>query len=390
MKRSLKQTAGFTLVELIVVIAILGILTAIAVPTYSGYMKKANMAADMALLDSVNTAFTAACLENGLDAKSVTASDIYVEDGEAGDLVVTDPDDKADDIEDAFGRYYQGGEFKVFDYLEYNKTLGMFEGGIIGDDLLSAAYNNGMLLISKRDKALFLNSSLGAMGADTLMYEMDNVIAYATNHLGLLTNVKNEEAFKDLCRLFDPNYDGENDTAVEMQALVLYTANQYKNLNADDILKGIKDNNGAYMPLYGTDDGKNFAANAAMYSLGLVYAKSLEETDSQGVIADLSERLGEPFDMSNVDHVQALMAYRPQDKHPVTGQPIENSYGSNTFVSWLESDKAAAKDNLDGFGGAMGMLYGNKDILDKDALLNGGGYGNADLVDALLSILNPE
>lgn len=57
---SLGASGGFTLVELIVVIAILAILAGVALPAYSGYVKKANMGVDEALAGEVKHALTLA------------------------------------------------------------------------------------------------------------------------------------------------------------------------------------------------------------------------------------------------------------------------------------------------------------------------------------------
>ena len=98
--------AGFTLVELIVVIAILAILAGIAIPVYSGYIKKANEAADNQLLAAVNTAFGAACLENGFNAKDVTSAKLDGDKNITGVKDVSVPADKiflsADTVSDGF------------------------------------------------------------------------------------------------------------------------------------------------------------------------------------------------------------------------------------------------------------------------------------------------
>jgi prepilin-type N-terminal cleavage/methylation domain-containing protein len=62
--RKLKNKKGFTLIELIVVIAVLGILAAIIIPTISGFTDKANAKAVTADARIIITGAAAAYAEN--------------------------------------------------------------------------------------------------------------------------------------------------------------------------------------------------------------------------------------------------------------------------------------------------------------------------------------
>ena len=72
-----KNDKGFTLVELIVVIAILAVLAGVAIPAYNGYVKKASRVADDTLIATINRTAAAAVLEaNGEDMNNLVDGEL--------------------------------------------------------------------------------------------------------------------------------------------------------------------------------------------------------------------------------------------------------------------------------------------------------------------------
>ena len=67
--KKIKNTKGFTLMEMLIVVAIIAILIAIAIPTFTAQLEKAREAADIANIRSTYSEAMVAYLEgNGTDA----------------------------------------------------------------------------------------------------------------------------------------------------------------------------------------------------------------------------------------------------------------------------------------------------------------------------------
>ena len=75
LKRALKNEAGFTLMELFVVVLIVGILAAVGVPLYLGYVRDSRLAEAKALAGATLTA-AQACAQNDPAATTCTLANL--------------------------------------------------------------------------------------------------------------------------------------------------------------------------------------------------------------------------------------------------------------------------------------------------------------------------
>ena len=359
--KTLRAKAGFTLVELIVVIAILGILAGVGTVGYSGYIKKANMAADEQLLGYVNTAFSAACLEKGVDAASL----------KDGSVTATLTDGKVTEVSEyneEFIRYYgeNSSAFKLLTALYFRN--GMFAGAFEGDMVLN--YNGVEIFVPAETVEAMQDSTYGKeIGAAKLLTEVAALTSWADADGNAILDVLGDDFFDSVAGYLgfdDPDMLDEffnnaelngglteaQKDAVMVNGIVLYAAEKSADLKMDDI-KTLLNSGNIYSNL--SDDPATQLAQASLvYGLYTGYVNSDAYT-------------GEA--VTETDPVQAIKT--------ISSDPLFKNY----------VDSAQGQADLEAYMAAMDVINdstSNSDAM-KDVLVNG--YDSEDLIELLKGVM---
>lgn len=248
-----KANDGFTLVELVIVIAILAILGGAAVPVYNGYTRKAREAADQMIVAAANDAFEAACMENKVDAMDVSEAAVSVLEGKVYGLssATYGSDTKfVDKTAPYFLTYYAGNEDMTFqtpgiNSLIWNDTLDSFEMKEDFVDTRIVLANGKTLVVSAEDMALIMASAYADMGAAE--------VTAAINNVG-----KSGEALSGLINFVD----------------------RWGVLGLRDKMSAVLVTNGL---IESTDEGKKLSASQTGNGLQMVTAKYLASADAEDI-----------------------------------------------------------------------------------------------------------
>lgn len=359
----LRGSAGFTLVELIVVIAIIGILAGVGTVGYGGYIKRTNEGLDETLYRNIIYAGEIGKYENpGVTGSvRVTKDNVTVSAKDESDKAVVEKW-----LSDAFGSdWLQTVKYRTDKYAgktKYNtiplpitvvklseanqENLEKFtQSNLSGheEELANTANNLSNLFNTE-----FLKDVKGKAAVDKLKGYMSE---------------SDFTQFEELLKTKTGKKNLNNLTNTEIaNATVLYVASKAKDMNAADVLETLNSGSGNNVQGVITKYGMLPTA-ALMYGTMVGYAKSNDVKDPEFKTAMQTPPKG-------INDVMKLLDQMTKDKG---------------FTDYMKSDTKGAAADMDGFLGAMKIIsdYDVRfDIAENDA------FNNKDTLTLLQAVLN--
>lgn len=401
------RQSGFTLVELVVVIAIMGILAGVGSAAYSGYVKKANEAADLQLLGAVNTAFASASYDAGqYDGRPSGGAASLTEDGKVAQVISSVDRDGA-----FFQRYFSGNRdsrFKLYTNLAYDRTTGTFHGAVLtaatdkdGNTVLHYSINGQDYEFTATQDQLdaFRASTFGgkSMTMNALTGNVGGMINALNSALGggtFLANVL-QTAGMNLETLGIKPDEKETYSELDKQRLanaaLLLTASKTDENTAEKILKMlIPDDEGEAKPLneraselLSLNMGETMSNVGAIYGIMTAFAyseqaKDWEKTvdgktyDAIGYYDYVNQQIAAAAGEKNIDNIFAALgqlgAFAQDEDGNLTDQFFD-------YVGDPTNPSAQINKDLDGYINAMQALSRNQDGLVAAGILEDGADG---------------